>query len=100
MLPLTQTGAPTPELIRNSFATPTAVNAKLPPALYTTAPAVGLKFALVPPFAMGNIPVTSVVKLTALHVGDPAAFPCNTCTEVPAAVDAIVVVVGKYNRPY
>ena len=38
---------------------------------------------LVPPLAIGKVPVTSAVKLTADHDGLPAAFPCKIVVVVP-----------------
>jgi hypothetical protein len=42
---------------------------------------------------MGKVPDTSAVNDTAPKVGAPAAFPCKTVVVVPAAVDAMAVVV-------
>lgn len=45
--------------------------------------AKGAVIAPVPPLPIGNVPVTSVVKLTADHDGFPEAFPCSTVVVVP-----------------
>ena len=47
----------------------------------------------VPPLVRGRVPDTSAVRLTAPKVGAPEALPCRTCVDVPAAVDAMFVVV-------
>jgi len=44
---------------------------------YATAPAVGVAVAFVPPFAIGSVPVTPVVK------GKPVAFVSVTDVGVP-----------------
>ena len=38
---------------------------------------------LVPPFAIGRTPETSVVRTTELHEGAPVALPCSTVVAVP-----------------
>ena len=46
------------------------------------------------------MPDISAVKLTALKLGAPDALPCSSVVAVPAAVDAIAVVVEPYTTPY
>ena len=58
------------------------------------AAAAGALVAPVPPWVSCNVPVVSVARLIAPHVGWPATLPCSTCVEVPSeARDAIAVVV-------
>ena len=57
--------------VRSVFA---PFNAKAAPALVV---------APVPPLAIGSVPETSAVRLTAPKVGAPAALPCRTVVVVP-----------------
>ena len=72
---------------------PAAVSVNVKPISAAFTAAVLTALIPVPPLARGRTPETSSVRLTAPKVGAPEALPCSTCVEVPAAVDAIEVVV-------
>ena len=94
------TGGLPPADVNTCPAVPAAVNANAVPVPYAEPPAVAVAVELVPPFAIGSVPDISAVKLTAPKLGAPDALPCSTVVVVPAAVDAIAVVVEPYTTPY
>jgi hypothetical protein len=61
---------------------------------------VGVAVELVPPEAIGKVPVTSALKETGPKVGAPEALPWSTVVAVPAAVLASAVVELAYGMPY
>ena len=54
--------------------------------------------APVPPLPIAKVPDTSAVKLTALHDGLPAAFPCNSVVVVPWLAKSADARVGLLNE--
>ena len=63
------------------------------PVPYGTAPAVGVAVAFVPPFAIGSVPVTPVVK------GKPVAFVSVAEVGVPKTGVTNVGLVDKTTLP-
>ena len=68
-------GAPEPFDESTCPKVPTDVNAYFDPFEYAMLPAAPVDVAFVPPFKIGKIPETSVVRESAPHVGFPEAFP-------------------------
>lgn len=73
------TGALAPADVNTWPAVPAAVNANAVPVPYAEPPAVAVAVELVPPFAIGNVPVTPVVR------GRPVALVNVPLLGVPSA---------------
>lgn len=74
-----QTGALAPADVNTCPAVPAAVNANAVPVPYAEPPAVAVAVLLVPPFAIGSVPVTPVVR------GKPVALVKVPELGVPSA---------------